>query len=66
MSGGDECLLCVCVTGFFIADGGIAKATFFMLVVLSRRGDLRGCVLDRVFGRPASAGFSANHDAAVA
>ena len=66
LSGGDECLGNACATGLFMVDGGLSNATFFMPVALSRRGDLRGCELDRVCGRPASAGFSANQDAAVA
>ena len=66
LSGGDERLGNACATGLFIADGGFSNATFFILVARSRRGDLRGCVLDRVCGRLVSAGFEANQDAAVA
>ena len=66
LSGDDERLGNACATGLFMADGGLSNATFFIPVALSRRGDLRGCVLDRVCGRPASTGFSANQDAAVA
>ena len=66
LSGGDERLGSACVTGLFMADGGLSNSTFFMPVALSRRGDLRGCVLDRVCGRPASTGLVANQDAAVA
>ena len=66
LSGGDERLGNDCATGRFIAGEGISNATFFISVARPRRGDLRGCVMDRVCGRLASVGLEANHEAAVA
>ena len=66
LSGGDERLGNDCATGRFIAEGRVSNATFFIPVARSRRGDLRGCVIDCVCGRLASVGFEANQDAAVA
>ena len=54
LSGGDERLGNACATGLFIADGEFSYATFFIPVARSNRGDLRGCVLDRVCGDCAS------------
>ena len=66
LSGGDERLGNDCATGRFIAGEGVSNATFFIPVARSRSGDLRGCVIDRVCGRPAFVGLEANQDAALA
>ena len=48
LSGGDERLGNCYATGRLIAGRGTSNATFFIPVVRSSRGDLRGCVMDRV------------------